>query len=146
MPTGSMEPTLRIGDFIVANLRYFKKIELKRGDLVILRSPDNPAKIYVKRIIALEGEKVEIKSKQVYINDVPLPEGYKIHLDDEFHLERDNYGPTVVPYDCCFVLGDNRDNSRDSRHWDSVPLKNILGKPLYIYWARDITRIGTKIK
>jgi signal peptidase I len=146
MPTASMDPTLRIGDYIVANLRYFKKNELERGDLVILQSPDNPAKIYVKRIIALEGEKIEIKSKQVYLNDVPLPEGYKVHLDNAFYPGRDNYGPAVVPYDHCFVLGDNRDKSRDSRHWDSVPFKNIKGKPLYIYWARDLTRIGMKIK
>jgi len=146
MPTGSMEPTLRIGDFLAADLKYFKKNKLQRGDLVLLQSPNNPDKIFIKRIIALEGEKIEIKSKQVYINDAPLPEGYKIHHDNEIFPGRDNYGPAVVPFDHCFVLGDNRDNSWDSRHWDSVPLKNIKGKPLYIYRARDITRIGMKIK
>jgi signal peptidase I len=146
MPTGSMEPTLRIGDHLVANLKYFKKNELKREDLVILQSPEDPTKIFIKRIIALEGEKIEIKSKQVYINDVPLPEGYKVHLNNQVYPGRDNYGPALVPSDGCFVLGDNRDKSRDSRHWDSLPLKNIKGKPLYIYWARDITRIGMKIK
>jgi len=146
MQTESMEPTLRIGDFLVADLKYFKKNKLQRGDLVILQSPNNPAKIFIKRIIALEGEKIEIKSKQVYINDAPLPEGYKIHLDNEVYPRRDNYGPAIVAYDCCFVLGDNRDKSRDSRHWDSMPLANIKGKPLYIYWARDIIRIGMKTK
>lgn len=146
MPTGSMEPTLRIGDYLVANPKYYKKNELKRGDLVILQSPDDSAKLFIKRIIALEGEKIEIKSKQVYINDVPLPEGYKIHLDNEFYPGRDNYGPAVVPSDHCFVLGDNRDKSIDSRHWDSLPLMNIKGKPLYICWARDIIRIGMKIR
>ena len=146
MPTGSMEPTLRIGDYLVADLKYFKKNKLQREDLVVLQSPEDPAKIFIRRIIALEGEKIEIKSKQVYINDVPLPEGYKIHLDNEVYAGRDNYGPAVLPSDHCFVLGDNRDKSMDSRHWDSFPLKNIKGKPLYIYWARDITRIGMKIK
>jgi signal peptidase I len=146
VPTGSMEPTLHVGDFLVADFKYFRKNELQRGDLVILQYPKDPEKIFIKRIIALEGEKIEIKSKQVYINDAPLSEGYKIHLDNEFYPGRDNYGPAVVPSDHCFVLGDNRDKSMDSRHWDSLPLKNIKGKPLYIYWARDITRIGMKIR
>jgi signal peptidase I len=144
MPTANMVPTLDVGDHIVANLNYFGKNELQRGDLVILQSPEDPAKIFIKRIIALEGERIEIKSKQVYINDAPLPEGYKIHLDSELNPGRDNYGPGVVPYDHCFVLGDNRDNSRDCRHWGSLPLENIKGKPLYIYFAKDITRIGMK--
>ena len=146
MPTGSMEPTLRVGDYLVADLKYFKKSKLQREDLVVLHSPEDPAKIFIKRIIALEGEKIEIKSKQVYINDAQLPEVYKVHLDNKVYPGRDNYGPVVVPSDYCFVLGDNRDKSRDSRHWDSLPLKNIKGKPVYIYWARDITRIGMKIK
>ncbi len=146
MPTGSMEPTLRIGDYLVADLKYFKKNELQRGNLIIFKYPEDPAKIFIKRIIALEGEKIEIKSKQAYINDVPLPEGYKVHLDNKVYPGIDNFGPVIVPSDHCFVLGDNRDNTMDSRHWGSLPLRNIKGKPLYIYWARDITRIGMKIK
>jgi len=146
MPTGSMEPTLCVGDYLVADLKYFKKNELQSGDLVILQYPKDRTKIFVKRIIALEGEKIEIKSKQVYINDVPLPEGYKVHHDNRIYPGRDNFGPVIVPSGHCFVMGDSRDNSQDSRNWDSLPLKNIKGKPLYIYWARDITRIGMKIK
>jgi signal peptidase I len=146
MPTASMVPTLHVGDHLIANLKYFRKYKVQRQGLVMLQSPQDPAKIFIKRIIAFEGEKIEIKSKQVYINDVPLQEGYKIHLDGDVHPARDNYGPAVVPSDRCFVLGDNRDKSIDSRHWDSVPLKNIKGKPLYIYWAQDITRIGMKIE
>jgi signal peptidase I len=146
MPTGSMEPTLSVGDHLIANLKYFKKNELQRGDLVIFKYPEDPAKDFMKRIIALEGEKIEIKNKQVYINDVPLSEGHEAHPDNEFYPERDNFGPVVVPSDHCFVMGDNRDNSMDSRHWGSVPLRNIKGKPLYIYWAKDIIRIGMKIK
>ena len=146
LPTGSMEPTLSIGDYLVADLKYFKKNKLQTGDLVILQSPEDPARIFIKRIIALEGEKIEIKNKQVYINDVPLPEAYKVHLDNEVYPGRDNFGPVIVPSDHCFVLGDNRDKSMDSRHWGFLPLANIKGKPLYIYWAKDITRIGMKIK
>ncbi len=146
MPTGSMEPTLCIGDYLVADLKYFKKNELQKGDLVIFQSPEDPAKIFIKRVIALEGEKIEIKSKQVYIDDIPFPEGYKVHLDNKVYSGRDNFGPVIVPSDHCFVLGDNRDKSMDSRHWDSLPIKNIKGKPLYIYWARDITRMGMKIE
>jgi len=146
MPTGSMEPTLRIGDYLVADLKYFKKNKLQRGDLVILQFPEDPAKIFIKRIIALEGEKIEIKSKQVYIDEIPFPEGYKVHFDNKIYPGRDNFGPVIVPSDHCFVLGDNRDKSMDSRRWDSLPLRNIKGKPLYIYWARDIIRIGMKIK
>lgn len=146
MPTGSMEPTLRMGDYLVTDLKYFKKNKLQRGDLVVLQSPEDHSKIFIKRIVALEREKIEIKSKQVYVNDVPLPESYKVHLDNEFYRWRDSYGPAVVPSDHCFVLGDNRDKSRDSRYWNSLPLKNIKGKPLYIYWARDLIRIGMKTK
>jgi len=146
MPTGSMEPTLSIGDYLVADLKYFKKNKLQREDLVVLQSPENPAKIFIKRIIALEGEKIEIKSKQVYIDDIPFPEGYKVHLDNKVYPGRDNFGPVIVLSGHCFVLGDNRDKSMDSRHWGFLPLRNIKGKPLYIYWARDIIRIGMKIE
>jgi len=146
MPTGSMEPTLHIGDYLVADPKYFKKNELQREDLVIFQSPEDPAKIFIKRVIALEGEKIEIKNKQVYIDDMPFPEGYKVHLDNKVYPGRDNFGPIIVPSDHCFVLGDNRDKSMDSRHWGFLPLRNIKGKPLYIYWSRDIIRIGMKIE
>lgn len=146
MPTASMVPTLHVGDHLIANFKYFKKNELQRGDLVIFKYPEDPAKDFMKRVIALEGEKIEIKNKQVYINDVPLSEGHEAHPDNEVYPERDNFGPVVVPSDHCFVMGDNRDNSMDSRHWGSLPLGNIKGKPLYIYWAKDLIRIGMKIK
>ncbi len=146
MPTGSMEPTLRIGDYLVADPKYFKKNELQRGDLVVLQYPKDPTKIFIKRIIALEVEKIEIKSKQVYIDDLPFPESYKVHLDNKVYPGRDNFGPIIVPSDHCFVLGDNRDKSMDSRHWGFLPLRNIKGKPLYIYLSKDIIRIGMKIE
>ncbi len=147
MSTGSMEPTLSIGDYLIIDSKYFKKSELQRGDLVIIQYPKDPTKDFIKRVIALEGEKIEIKNKQVYINDAAIPESYKVHKDinvDE--AIRDNFGPALVSSDHCFVLGDNRDNSMDSRFWGFLPLCNIKGKPLYIYWAKDKNRIGKKIK
>jgi len=147
MSTGSMEPTMSIGDYLIIDSKYFKKSELQRGDLVIIQYPKDPTKDFIKRVIALEGEKIEIKNKQVYINDAAIPESYKVHKDinvDE--AIRDNFGPALVSSDHCFVLGDNRDNSWDSRFWGFLPLCNIKGKPLYIYWAKDKNRIGIKIQ
>jgi signal peptidase I len=147
MPTGSMEPTLSIGDYLIADFKYFKKNELQRGDLVISQYPKDPTKVFIKRVIALEGEKIEIKDKQVYINDEVIPESYKkVHKGVNYDAIRDNFGPVLVPSDHCFVLGDNRDNSTDSRDWGFLPIKNIKGKPLYIYWAKNKKRIGIKIQ
>ncbi|GAF98191.1 unnamed protein product [marine sediment metagenome] len=93
---------------------------------------------------------------QAYINDKPIIEDYKIHLDSMvfskkddspyYDSMRDNFGPEHVPSDHCFVLGDNRDRSLDSRHWDYLPLHNIKGKTAYVYWSKDILRIGMKLK
>jgi len=146
MATGSMEPTLSIGDHIIADFIYFEKNELQGGDLVVLQYPKDPTKLFVKRVIALEGEKIEIKNKQVYINDEAIPESYKVHKGiDMDEVWRDNIEPVFVPSDHCFVLGDNRDNSMDSRNWGSVPIGSIKGKPLYIYWAKDKKRVGKKV-
>lgn len=143
---GSMEPTLLIGDYLITDSKYFKKNGPQRRDLVICQNPKDPSKDFIKRVIALEGEKIEVKNKQVYINDEVLPESYVVHNDVNSDVAiRDNFGPEVVPPNHCFVLGDNRDNSMDSRFWGSIPLGNIKGKPLYIYWAKDKSRIGKKL-
>lgn len=146
IPAGSMEPTLLIGDYLITDSKYFRKHELQRRDLVICQNPKDLYKDFIKRVIALEGEKIEIKNKQVYINDEVLPESYVIHNDASSNVAmRDNFGPELVPPNHCFVLGDNRDNSMDSRFWGAIPLGNIKGKPLYIYWAKDKSRIGKKL-
>jgi signal peptidase I len=146
MATGSMEPTLSVGDYIIADFKYFEKNELQSGDLVILQYPKDPTKLFVKRVIALEGEKIEIRNKQVYVNDEAIPESYKAHKGiDMGEVWRDNIEPVVIPSGHCFVLGDNRDNSMDSRAWGSVSTNSIEGKPLYIYWAKDKKRIGKKV-
>jgi signal peptidase I len=157
IPTGSMEPTLLVGDFLLVNKLVYSRPsnaldrvllprrDIRRQDIVVFKFPRELNKDYVKRIIALEGEKLEIKEKQVYINDQPIPESYKVHNDSRvfskngyYHYDdaiRDNFGPVVVPPGHAFVMGDNRDNSEDSRYWSFLPLDNIKGKPWVIYFS-----------
>lgn len=157
IPTGSMEPTLLIGDFLLVDkflyvrpqFSWEKKMlprkKLERYDIVVFKYPEDLTKDFVKRVVALEGEKVEIRDKQVYVNEQPIPEEYKVHNDSEVHSKdayyryndviRDNFGPVVVPPGYCFVMGDNRDNSYDSRYWGFLPLDNIKGRPWIIYFS-----------
>ncbi|MBN1274347.1 MAG: signal peptidase I [Candidatus Aminicenantes bacterium] len=157
IPTGSMEPTLLIGDFLLVNkfayyqpqLSFEKYIlpckKIERHDIVVFKYPKELQKDFVKRVIALEGEKVEIKDKQVYINDNLISEAYKVHSDsriysksDFYHYDgiiRDNFGPVNVPSGHCFVMGDNRDSSSDSRYWGFLPMDYIKGKPWIIYFS-----------
>jgi len=162
IPTGSMEPTLLVGDFLLVNkLAYVRPVlplegvilprkAIARKDIVVFKYPKEMTKDFVKRVIALEGEKLEIKDKQIYINDRPIEEPYKVHSDsqvfaknDAYHYDdviRDNYGPVVVPPGHCFVMGDNRDNSADSRYWGFLPLNYIKGKPWVIYFSYGAER------
>jgi signal peptidase I len=162
IPTGSMEPTLLIGDFLLVNKLAYTQPEspieaavlphkvIGRQDIVVFKWPKELTKDFVKRVIGLEGEKVEIKDKQVFINDKPITESYKVHSDsqvyaknDSYHYDdliRDNYGPVVVPPGHCFVMGDNRDNSADSRYWGFLPLTYIKGKPWVIYFSYSAER------
>ena len=162
IPTGSMEPTLLVGDFLLVNkMAHVKPVfpierfliprkEIKRKDIVVFKYPKNLSQDFVKRVIALEGEKVEIKDKQVLINGKPLQEPYKVHSDtqvyaksDTYHYDdliRDNYGPVVVPPGHCFVMGDNRDNSFDSRYWGFLPMSYIKGRPWVIYFSYGAER------
>lgn len=157
IPTGSMEPTLLIGDFLLVNKLVYSnpstaleravlpRRDIHRHDIVVFKYPKELNKDFVKRVIALEGEKVEIKDKQVYVNDQPVQEDYKVHNDSQvfnkdgfYHYDdaiRDNYGPVVVPPGHCFVMGDNRDNSMDSRYWSFLPMSYIKGKPWVIYFS-----------
>jgi signal peptidase I len=157
IPSGSMEPTLLIGDFLLVNKLVYSapssslekailpRRDIRRKDIVVFKYPKELSKDFVKRVIALEGEKVEIKDKQVYINDQPISESYKVHSDSQvfskngyYHYDdaiRDNYGPVVVPPGHCFVMGDNRDNSLDSRYWSFLPMSYIKGKPWVIYFS-----------
>jgi len=162
IPTGSMEPTLLVGDFLLVNkLAYARPVlplegvllphkTIARKDIVVFKYPKDLTKDFVKRVIGLEGEKVEIRDKRVYINDQPIEEPYKVHGDsqiysktDVYHYDdliRDNYGPVVVPKGSLFVMGDNRDNSMDSRYWGFLPAANIKGKPWVIYFSYGAER------
>jgi len=162
IPTGSMESTLLVGDFLLVNkflysepvFSFEKKIvpqkEIERYDIVVFKYPKELSKDFVKRVIALEGEKVEIKNKKVYINGQSIPESYKVHRDNHVYSKnnyfqyndsiRDNFGPVVVPLGHCFVMGDNRDNSMDSRYWGFLPLSYIKGKPWVIYFSYKAER------
>jgi signal peptidase I len=151
IPSGSMKQTLLVGDHILVNkFIYGVRIpflnteiipvsEPKRQDIVVFRYPVDPSKDFIKRVIGLPGETVRIKDKQVFINDQPLTEPYVVHSDPRViplsASGRDNMGPTVVPPNCLFVLGDNRDESYDSRFWKFVEMSELRGKAFVIYWS-----------
>jgi len=157
IPTGSMDPTLLVGDFLLVNKfaynqtvfpweeKVMPRKKIDRYDVAVFKFPQELSKDYVKRVIALEGEKVEIKDKQVYINDNPIAENYKVHNDSQIYTKsdyfqyddyiRDNFGPVVVPPGHCFAMGDNRDNSSDSRYWGFLPINYIKGRPWIIYFS-----------
>jgi len=159
IPTGSMEPTLLVGDFLLVNkFIYVRPViplestilpcrKIERKDIVVFKYPRDLSKDFVKRVIGLEGEKVEIKDKEVFINDRPLEERYKVHNDSQVYQKgnyyqyddviRDNYGPVFVPPGHIFVMGDNRDNSLDSRYWSFLPITYIKGRPWLIYFSYE---------
>lgn len=168
IPSGSMIPTLLIGDHILVNkFIYGTKIPLtdkkilvwrspERGDIIVFKYPENPKKDFIKRVIATGGEVIEERDKIVYVNGKPLYEPYAYHVDRTIRPgvndPRDNFGPLVVPKNKVFVMGDNRDQSYDSRYWGFVDMKDIRGKALLIYWSWDpdnwlrFNRIGRLIR
>jgi signal peptidase I len=148
--TGSMAPTMLSGDLIMADGRIDRSARnygLKKGELVVFKYPKDKTIHLVKRIIALEGETVEIKDKQVYINNEPIEEPYKVHndsrvftIDGYYHYDeviRDNFPPLTVPPGHCFVMGDNRDNSMDSRYWGPIPLDDVVARAKVVYFSFD---------
>ncbi len=139
VPTGSMEHTIEVDDRILGLKLAYLFGEPDRGDIVIFPYPDNPEITYVKRVIGLPGETVEIKNGAVYIDGDPIKEPY---LKEAMKGE---YGPYVVPEGCYFMLGDNRNSSADSRKWENTYLKeeDILAKVLFRYspsfqWYSDV--------
>jgi len=135
IPSGSMEPTLLVGDRIMAYKIFYGLNHVQRGDIIVFKFPLNPKKDFIKRVIGLPGDTVEIIDKKVYINGKKLVEPYAVHRDNwDIGFPRDEYGPVKVPPNSLFVLGDNRDSSEDSRYWGYVPEKNIVGRAFLIYW------------
>ncbi len=135
VPTGSMLETIQLDDNIIGNRLTYKFSDPQRGDIAIFKWPDDETQVYIKRIIGLPGETVEIKEGRVYINgsDTPLDEEY---LSDEARLDTRSFGPYEVPDNCYFMLGDNRPSSADARMWDNtyVERDKILAKAEFIYY------------
>ena len=132
VPTGSMENTIMPGDRIIALRLTYYVSSPERGDIVVFRYPDDESVLYVKRVIGLPGETVEVKDGEVYINNSDTP------LDDSFVKEQPvgDFGPYEVPEGCYFMMGDNRNNSQDSRYWVNkyVEKDKILGKVYFKYY------------
>lgn len=169
IPSGSMLQTLLIGDHILVNkFIYGIKIPFsdkrilaidtpQRGDIIVFKYPEDPDRDFIKRIIAVEGDIIEGKNKLIFVNGKHLVEPYVRFTDMNIRpgtLEpRDNFGPLLIPKNKYFVMGDNRDQSYDSRYWGYVDIKDIKGKAFIIYWSWDsikklprIERIGKIIK
>ena len=123
----SMEPTLVQGEFVLVNKLAYRLGDMRRGDIVVFHYPFNPEEDYIKRIIALPGDKIEVHHGQVFVNDLGLDEPY-------LATPTLYTGEWAVEDSAVFVLGDNRNRSSDSHDWGTVPVENIVGKALLIYW------------
>ncbi len=140
--SGSMADSLYEGDYIFVNklaYKYGGKLP-QLGDIIVFKYPNNPDKDYIKRVVAMPGQTVEVKDKVLFVDAkaAPLYDGVKFADQKILSADlsyRDNFGPYKVPAGSYFVMGDNRDDSRDSRFWGSVPLDNIRGKAVFVYWS-----------
>ncbi len=148
--SGAMIPTCLIGDRIIVDLKYYTEHDPQKGEIIVFKYPENPTKDFIKRIVATENDIIESKNKIIYINGTILNEAYIQHVDNNIRPKgddlRDNFGPLTVPKDKVFVMGDNRDQSYDSRYWGYVDKNQIRGKVLYFYWSKQINRIGKEVK
>lgn len=158
LPAGSNIPTLLVGDHVLVNKYIYRFNPQQRFDVVVFKFPQDERLDYVKRIVALPGEEVQIADKKLFVNGKLVDEKYVMFQDNKILTIgkgglRDNFGPVTVPEDSFFVLGDNRDNSFDSRFWGFVKKDKIKGKVDVIYYSYDkdskavrTDRIGMKIK
>jgi len=160
IPSGSMKPTLLIGDHILVNkFIYGVKVPFlrntiipigdpKRDDIVVFIYPQDRSKDFIKRVIGVSGDTIEIKNKKIYINGKPYNDKYGVYVDQYIipgSLQpRDNFPPITVPPNAIFVMGDNRDQSYDSRFWGVVDLKDVMGKAFIIYWSWDSDTFGVR--
>jgi signal peptidase I len=151
-PSGSMEPTIHDGDRFIVDTWAYRKQSPQRGDIVIFRFPPDPTRDFVKRCVAVSNDVIAIHDKQLSINGKPVSEPYVKHDDPEVLGSdagpmgaRDQFGPTKMTPRSYFFLGDNRDNSNDSRFWGSVDEGLLKAKVLYVYWSKDRSRIGRPI-
>jgi signal peptidase I len=160
IPSGSMKQTLQIGDHILVNkfiygvkLPYWRKTivpvkEPKRGDIIVFRFPVEPEKDFIKRVVGVAGDVVEGRNKKLFVNNELVNHDYAVHTLSNIIPknvgQRDNFGPVTVPENSLFVMGDNRDESWDSRFWGFVDLKDVSGKAFIIYWSWDKENFGVR--
>ncbi|MFV2073641.1 MAG: signal peptidase I [Thermoanaerobaculales bacterium] len=162
IPSGSMEDNLLIGDHLVVNKFIFatnagsilhKILPFRgprRGDVVVFKFPEDPRRDFIKRCVAVAGDTIELRLKKLYINGELQEDSMVVHKDPRVYTDspgvplsnriRDNFGPFTVPPDTIFCLGDNRDNSLDSRFWGPVPLSYVKGRAVLIYWSYEAGR------
>lgn len=164
IPSGSMLDTLHIGDrLFVTKYSYgihlpfvskeiFSTGEPQRGDIIVFPYPENPSQDYIKRVVGIAGDTLEVRDKQLYRNGEAVSESYIKHTDTILMGRRDNMPPITVPAGKVFVMGDNRDQSQDSRFWGFVDKDTIVGKAYVIYWSStdwvniNWARIGTMLR
>jgi signal peptidase I len=148
IPSGSMIPTLLVGDHILVNkfifgpqipftkIRVFPFQKPERGEVVVFLEPTERKKDFIKRVIGLPGETIQVINRKVHINGEPLKdEAYAYYASTRFVRGLDNHGPVKIPEDSYFMMGDNRENSSDSRVWGPVPFELMKGKAFMIYWS-----------
>ncbi len=139
IPSGSMLGTLQIGDHILVNKFIYCFSDPERGDIIVFKYPENPERDFIKRVIGLPGESIEIKNQVVYINGKPLEESYICHTqkvaEGAYSTPRDNFGPLKISPHKYFMMGDNRDSSMDSRYWGMLKEDMIRGKAFVTYWS-----------
>ena len=162
IPTGSMKPNLLVGDHLLVNKFIFAPAasaierallpmrEIRRGDIMVFKFPEEPERDFIKRTIGLPGDTIELKNQTVFVNGQPLVEPYAHYLfppadetqTDGFDLRR-KFGPVTVPAGHYFMMGDNRDDSQDSRFWGFLPQSYVKGRALFIYWSFDTPEDGS---
>ncbi len=151
IPSESMRDTLLVGDFLFVNkFEYGPKIPFtnlrlpgirqpRAGDVIVFQFPQDPSKDFIKRCVATGGQTVEIKDKQLYVDGEPRVEPYVIHTDPNVRPAgydfRDNFGPFTVDPGDLFMMGDNRDNSNDSRYWGELDMHLVKGRAMFLYWS-----------
>ena len=162
IPSGSMKNTLLIGDHILVSkfiygikLPYLRNIVMslkspQRGDIIVFKYPEDPHKDFIKRVIGVPGDSVEYRNKQLFINNERLENDVGIYTDPHVFpgniKRRDNFGPIKVPENKLFVMGDNRDESYDSRFWGFVDMNAVSGKAFMIYWSWNKDAFGVRWK
>ena len=134
IPTGSMLPTIQLDDRVIVDKFFFKRFDhISPGDIIVFHPPPSAhaTEDFIKRVVGLPGYKIEIRNHTTYVNGQPLYEPYVVDQS------KNDFAQIVVPKDSVFVMGDNRNNSADSREWGFLPMQNITGRTLFRYWPLD---------